>query len=690
MSAVRRPVEPGARGEAVLIAAIAVGVATEGGRTPYRLAYARLASSGHSVGLMQTDFGQNPALAEGYVDAVLRDARVRGVEFSAAERKDILAKIVTRGERWVDVPARFRSAANAFGESSQGAHWIHDNLDSRFLRIAVKQIERFEKAIDARGITLDADTRTETLAMVAKLANQGGVGRVSQLVQSVEKDSFNAIQKGSLANTFPYPVPENVPPSALSSAWIAGFARAVEQDGVSSVLAKGVERAQVAGRLYAKIGNTPGAKEVLATAESRYDISDLTPSAFRERADLAALKKWVTTGRITPAEIAVAAAGQEEPSGVAGPSLLAAASPRRATTAPPDAVVGRRNEAGSRDFDELVEGTGRITSHSGQRPAPLKGASTLHQGVDIAAPEGRDIYAAAPGRVIRNFFDRKGGGNIVTIEHYDPNGRVTGYTQYMHMQSRSPLNAGDWVDRGQPIGKVGRTGLATGAHLHYEEWTATPGARPLAGDGNPSPPRSFKSQAALVRPELDVLGFALTRDERAQKERLIREGMSESAALRALPGSSVESARAALETGPLAGRDGAAAQALARMNWRLDTAGILEQGGTRPRAPEPLVEPAPARVRAAVVGMNIVGSVTAVKDGIAIVQIGATSFVSVETSRLSSVPAPGESVRISTTREGAFAVEPATSDPRFGMAPGQSTSPGAVDFPNPGRMDRGR
>jgi len=52
VSAVRRPVEPGARGEAVLIAAIAVGVATEGGRTPYRLAYARLASSGHSVGLM--------------------------------------------------------------------------------------------------------------------------------------------------------------------------------------------------------------------------------------------------------------------------------------------------------------------------------------------------------------------------------------------------------------------------------------------------------------------------------------------------------------------------------------------------------------------------------------------------------------------------------------------------------------
>ncbi len=43
---------------------------------------------------------------------------------------------------------------------------------------------------------------------------------------------------------------------------------------------------------------------------------------------------------------------------------------------------------------------------------------------------------------------------------------------YMHLQSASPLQTGDRVTVGQPVGEVGDSGRASGCHLHFEEWTA--------------------------------------------------------------------------------------------------------------------------------------------------------------------------------------------------------------------------
>jgi murein DD-endopeptidase MepM/ murein hydrolase activator NlpD len=84
--------------------------------------------------------------------------------------------------------------------------------------------------------------------------------------------------------------------------------------------------------------------------------------------------------------------------------------------------------------------------------------------VDIGAPRGTAIYAAAAGTVI---VARTGGwnggyGNYVVISH--PNGTET---LYAHM-SKVLASAGEQVAQGDTIGLVGMTGLATGNHLHFE------------------------------------------------------------------------------------------------------------------------------------------------------------------------------------------------------------------------------
>lgn len=84
----------------------------------------------------------------------------------------------------------------------------------------------------------------------------------------------------------------------------------------------------------------------------------------------------------------------------------------------------------------------------------------MHQGIDIGAPTGTPIYAAAGGQVI--FSGWMGGyGNLILIDHLD--GRVTAYAH----QSRLAVGGGS-VSRGQLIGYVGSTGDSTGPHLHFE------------------------------------------------------------------------------------------------------------------------------------------------------------------------------------------------------------------------------
>jgi murein DD-endopeptidase MepM/ murein hydrolase activator NlpD len=85
----------------------------------------------------------------------------------------------------------------------------------------------------------------------------------------------------------------------------------------------------------------------------------------------------------------------------------------------------------------------------------------MHEGIDIAVPEGTPIHAAAAGRVVYSGW-MSGYGNLVAIDH--GNGLSTAYAH----QSSIAAGVGETVSQGQVIGYVGCTGHCFGPHLHFE------------------------------------------------------------------------------------------------------------------------------------------------------------------------------------------------------------------------------
>jgi murein DD-endopeptidase MepM/ murein hydrolase activator NlpD len=105
----------------------------------------------------------------------------------------------------------------------------------------------------------------------------------------------------------------------------------------------------------------------------------------------------------------------------------------------------------------------RISSGFGGRVHPIFNNWRTHTGVDFAAAQGTRVLAAADGHVIAA-GSRGGYGNAIEIKH---GGAVS--TLYAHLSGfASGVRVGARVRQGEPIGYVGKTGFATGPHLHYE------------------------------------------------------------------------------------------------------------------------------------------------------------------------------------------------------------------------------
>lgn len=100
--------------------------------------------------------------------------------------------------------------------------------------------------------------------------------------------------------------------------------------------------------------------------------------------------------------------------------------------------------------------TGTITSDFGNR------GHRMHDGIDIAAPRGTPVRAAAAGEVVYSDNRLSGYGRLIIIRH-------TGdlFTAYAHNQ-RNLVARGDKVKQGEIIARVGQTGRASGPHLHFE------------------------------------------------------------------------------------------------------------------------------------------------------------------------------------------------------------------------------
>ena len=101
-----------------------------------------------------------------------------------------------------------------------------------------------------------------------------------------------------------------------------------------------------------------------------------------------------------------------------------------------------------------------VSSAFGNRESPTAGASSYHQGIDLAAPVNTPVYAARSGVVTVATFG-SAAGNYVSINHMDGFASI-----YMHLNSYV-VSSGQSVSAGQLIGYVGKTGVATGYHLHF-------------------------------------------------------------------------------------------------------------------------------------------------------------------------------------------------------------------------------
>lgn len=104
----------------------------------------------------------------------------------------------------------------------------------------------------------------------------------------------------------------------------------------------------------------------------------------------------------------------------------------------------------------------RMTSGFGRRNTGIKGASTNHMGTDFSAPAGTAIKSLRDGKVVASYYHNRQ-GHVIRVQQDD--GVVA---QYQHMQSKSPIGVGQTVSAGQTIGKVGSSGVSSGAHLHLE------------------------------------------------------------------------------------------------------------------------------------------------------------------------------------------------------------------------------
>ena len=149
------------------------------------------------------------------------------------------------------------------------------------------------------------------------------------------------------------------------------------------------------------------------------------------------------------------------------------------------AVINPAGPGGPVTIDSVTVGpAGLAVPVAGVRPSELvdtftqarAGGARVHDAIDIMAPQGKPVVAAAPGRVEKIFFSPGGGGNTVYVRSDD--GKWSYY--YAHLSAYAPgLHEGQRVLRGAPIGFVGATGNANpaGPHLHFAINRMSPGEK---------------------------------------------------------------------------------------------------------------------------------------------------------------------------------------------------------------------
>ncbi len=143
----------------------------------------------------------------------------------------------------------------------------------------------------------------------------------------------------------------------------------------------------------------------------------------------------------------------------------------------------------------------------------VKSRNRKHHGVDFAAPIGTPVYAASSGVVLNADMGSMSDafGLAVLIEHGDKFQSLSAHL------SRIDVNIGDWVQAGQQIGLVGKTGRATGPHLHFELWQNTIPKDPLLFLPIKAPNRAIAAEPKFGTGDLLAKQLQATKQPQAPK-----------------------------------------------------------------------------------------------------------------------------------------------------------------------------
>jgi murein DD-endopeptidase MepM/ murein hydrolase activator NlpD len=216
------------------------------------------------------------------------------------------------------------------------------------------------------------------------------------------------------------------------------------------------------------------AKVQLVLTADRVQLSAAEESARRKRQQLDVLEaqrqQLLAVAEDRKSEAAHDVAATEEESAAASDQIRALIAQKLAEEA-----AAREQERRARQLAGVAEppassgapgalswpASGPITSPFGMRTNPVNGIYRSHDGIDIGAPMGATITAAAGGKVIDVGWDGGGYGNYIVVSH---GGNLA--TLYGHC-SQIFVSNGQEVQQGQAIGAVGSTGNSTGPHLHF-------------------------------------------------------------------------------------------------------------------------------------------------------------------------------------------------------------------------------
>lgn len=125
---------------------------------------------------------------------------------------------------------------------------------------------------------------------------------------------------------------------------------------------------------------------------------------------------------------------------------------------------------------------GRLEGAFGRRTDPFSGEGAIHRGVDICAPIGTPVRAAADGVVVHAQV-MSGFGRLVVIDHGN------GYQTYYAHLSRFAVIPGQEIRQGEVLGAVGASGRVTAPHLHYE----------VRRHGNPENPVRYMGSTRIAQ-----------------------------------------------------------------------------------------------------------------------------------------------------------------------------------------------